>query len=227
MTVSAALVELGEHNSWAAVWWAYAALYHGLSDAALAQAARWLRRVDRPAAARAAALMLRADIESKIAAYAGKEPPTQTQRQLLEEATLQAPIGPLRTSGLRMRTRPPGTQAQHENMRRWLSPSWTGNPPATPSIPRLPEKPRQATTRAGARNASLGLSRITPVRRGRTGFGSRRRHAQPERFTPHFRPKAQPRAARRRARSGGRDSRTEPSHPPTSRLGAIVCPGGA
>jgi len=68
MVIAYALVELGEDRSWASVWWAYGALHHEMSAEALDTALEFLDRVDHPAEARAAALMLRAEIKDAQAA---------------------------------------------------------------------------------------------------------------------------------------------------------------
>lgn len=94
MAISGALVELGEDRSWASVWWAYGAVHHDLSDEALARALDLLARVDRSGSARAAALMLRAEIESTQAIQAGGSPDPRQQADLLSEAVAVAPTWP-------------------------------------------------------------------------------------------------------------------------------------
>jgi hypothetical protein len=86
MVIAAALLELGERRSWASVWWAYGALHHELSDEALARADELLGDVEGPDEARAAALMLRAEIRFTQAVYAGSRPAPDEQRRLLEQA---------------------------------------------------------------------------------------------------------------------------------------------
>jgi hypothetical protein len=94
MVIASALVELGEARSWASVWWAYGALHYDMSDDALDRALELLARVDRPAAARAAALMLRAEVKYAQAAYAQVDPSHIEQRALLDEAVSMAPNWP-------------------------------------------------------------------------------------------------------------------------------------
>jgi hypothetical protein len=94
MIIAAALVELGEDRSWASVWWAYGALHYELSDEALDRALELLARVDRPANARAAALMLRAEIKYTQAAYSRSDPSPIEQRALLDQAVSLAPEWP-------------------------------------------------------------------------------------------------------------------------------------
>lgn len=94
MTVAAALMELGERDSWATVWWAYGALNHDLSDAALQSAMETLGDVVRPRLARAAALMLKAQTAYTLAIRSERPPATDEQRQLLEAAFELAPTWP-------------------------------------------------------------------------------------------------------------------------------------
>jgi hypothetical protein len=94
MVVAAALIELGERRSWASVWWAYGALHHELSDEALARAMELLEDVDGSDEARAAALMLRAEIRYTQAVYARSSPSHDEQRRLLEQAVALAPGWP-------------------------------------------------------------------------------------------------------------------------------------
>ncbi len=94
MTIAEALVELGEDRSWASVWWSYGALHHDLSDAALEKSLGLLTRVDRPTSARAAALMLQAEIKYKQAVYAETDPSPTDQRTLLDKAAALAPQWP-------------------------------------------------------------------------------------------------------------------------------------
>ncbi len=76
------------------MWWAYGALHHDLSDEALRRALDLLGRVNDPDEARAAALMLRAEIKGTQAAYADTDPPATEQRSLLHEAVTVAPAWP-------------------------------------------------------------------------------------------------------------------------------------
>lgn len=99
MMIASALVELGEDRSWASVWWAYGALHHDMSDEALNTGLELLGRVDHPVEARAAALMLRAEIKYAQAANAQSDPSPIEQRTLLDEAVSLAPDWP----GLRFR----------------------------------------------------------------------------------------------------------------------------
>ncbi len=94
MTIAAALGELGEDRSWASVWWAYGAVHHDLSDEALARALELLSKVVAPDSARAAALMLRAEIKFSQAVNAGDEPNPREQVELLSEASKLAPDWP-------------------------------------------------------------------------------------------------------------------------------------
>jgi hypothetical protein len=95
MTIAAALAELGEDRSWASVWYAYGALHHDLSDEALERGRELLTRVERPAAARAAALMLLAEVEQQQATYAHEIASPARQRDLLAEAVALAPEWPM------------------------------------------------------------------------------------------------------------------------------------
>jgi hypothetical protein len=94
MTTAETLLERGEARSWASVWWAYGAVHHDLSDEAYAKALDLLAHVQRPDAARAAALMLRAEIESTQAIDAGGSPDARRQAELLSEAVALAPEWP-------------------------------------------------------------------------------------------------------------------------------------
>ncbi len=94
MTIASALAELGEDRSWASVWWAYGAVRHDLSDSALEQAFQLLDRVERPKEARAAALMLRAQVRYSQAVYAEATPDASEQHALLQEAVELAPGWP-------------------------------------------------------------------------------------------------------------------------------------
>lgn len=94
MTICAALMTLGEERSWATVWWAYGATHHDLADEALAGALALLPAVDRSPWARAAALMLQAEIEDQSAAYDGGRADPARQTRLLSEAVQLAPAWP-------------------------------------------------------------------------------------------------------------------------------------
>lgn len=94
MTIAAALLEGGEERSWAAVWWAYGAIHHDLSDEAYARALELLPHVDAMPAARAAALMLQAEIEYTSAVEHGGDPDPARQVELLVEAVGLAPEWP-------------------------------------------------------------------------------------------------------------------------------------
>lgn len=94
MIVADALIACGEDRSWASVWWAYAALHYDMSDEALERAAELLARVDRPSEARAAGLMLRAEIQMTQSAYASTSPSSAEQHLLLAEAVSLAPQWP-------------------------------------------------------------------------------------------------------------------------------------
>lgn len=94
MSIAEELLERGEDRSWASVWWAYGALHHDLSDEAYARALDFLARVDRPTEARAAALMLMAEIESTQAIEAGGSPDARRQAELLSVAVALAPSWP-------------------------------------------------------------------------------------------------------------------------------------
>jgi hypothetical protein len=94
MVMAAALEALGEDRSWASVWWAYGAIHYDMSDEALDRALDLLSRVDRSDDARAAAIMLRAEILQSKAIYASVEPSIQEQFELLEEAVSLAPEWP-------------------------------------------------------------------------------------------------------------------------------------
>ena len=94
MIVAEAMLSCGQDRSWASVWWAYAALHHDMSDEALQRALDLLARVDTPSDARAAALMLQAEIKMTQAAYASADLSPAEQRSLLEEAVLLAPAWP-------------------------------------------------------------------------------------------------------------------------------------
>jgi hypothetical protein len=92
--IASGLLDLGEDRSWASVWLAYRALHHEMSDQALARALEFLLRVDHPAEARAAALMLIAEITNTRAVYAQTDPSHGEQRALLAEAVTLAPDWP-------------------------------------------------------------------------------------------------------------------------------------
>lgn len=86
MTIAAALAELGEDRSWASVWWAYGAIHHDLSDEAYERALEMLAKVDASDEARAAALMLRAEIKFTQTVQSEAEPDSREQVELLSEA---------------------------------------------------------------------------------------------------------------------------------------------
>jgi hypothetical protein len=94
MIVADALIACGHHRSWASVWWAYAAVHYDMSDEALERAWGLLAAVDAPTEARAAALMLQAEIKMTQAAYASADPAPAEQHALLEEAASLAPEWP-------------------------------------------------------------------------------------------------------------------------------------
>lgn len=94
MTIAAALVDLGEDRSWASVFWAYGAAHHDLSDEACERALELLTRVDASDEARAAALLLRAEIEFTQAVQREADPDPRRQLELLAEATRLAPHWP-------------------------------------------------------------------------------------------------------------------------------------
>lgn len=94
MALADDLIGDGEGSSWASVWWAYGAVHHDLSNEAYARALELLSRVDRPDEARAAALMLTAEIESTQAFEAGDTPDPVRQTELLCEARSIAPSWP-------------------------------------------------------------------------------------------------------------------------------------
>lgn len=94
MTISAALGELGEDRTWASVWWAYGAIHYDLSDEALRQALDLLVKVDASPEARAAALMLWAEIKLTQAIHSDSEPDQQEQTTALAEAVALAPMWP-------------------------------------------------------------------------------------------------------------------------------------
>lgn len=86
MTIAGALAELGEDHSWASVWWAYGAIHHDLSDEAYERALEMLAKVDASQEARAASLMLRAEIRFTQAVGSGAEPESREQVELLSKA---------------------------------------------------------------------------------------------------------------------------------------------
>jgi hypothetical protein len=94
MIIAEALVRCGQGQSWASVWWAYAALHYDMSDEALHKALGLLARVDTPGEARAAALMLQAEIKMTQATYMSADPSSREQRSLLEDAVSLAPEWP-------------------------------------------------------------------------------------------------------------------------------------
>ena len=94
MAAADALIARGEDRSWASVWWAYAALHHDMSDEALARAFDLLARVETTSEARAAALMLQAEIRMAQAAYAAEDPAAEEQQSLLEKAVALMPDWP-------------------------------------------------------------------------------------------------------------------------------------
>jgi len=94
MTIANALIALGEDRSWATVWWAYGAIHHDLSDESYQRALKLLEKVNRSSQARAAGLMLRAEIESTSAIEQGDSPEPQRQLTLLAEAVTLAPDWP-------------------------------------------------------------------------------------------------------------------------------------
>lgn len=94
MTIAAALGELGEDQSWASVWWAYGVIHHDLSDDGFKRALELLVRVNRSPEARAAALMLHAEIKFTQTIYRDAEPDQHEQIKLLGEAATLAPDWP-------------------------------------------------------------------------------------------------------------------------------------
>jgi len=91
MIVADALIASGQDRTWASVWWGYAALHYDMSDDALRRAAHLLRDVDGPREARAAALMLRAEIMMTQASYGLVSPSPSEERSLLEVAVSLEP----------------------------------------------------------------------------------------------------------------------------------------
>ena len=94
MTVASALLGYGQDRSWASVWWAYGALHHDMSEESLERALDLLARVDTPNEARAAALMLQAEIKMTQAAYSSSDPSPAEQQSLLDDAVSRAPDWP-------------------------------------------------------------------------------------------------------------------------------------
>lgn len=94
MALSDALIDKGEEDSWASVWWAYGAIHTILSDEACERALDLLTKVDRSEPARAAALMLTAEIEFTSALQSGHELDPERQLQLLAQAVELAPRWP-------------------------------------------------------------------------------------------------------------------------------------
>lgn len=94
MALADQLVTDGEDRSWASVWWAYGAVHYDLRDEAYDRALELLARVDRSEEARAAALMLTAEIESTSATDHGRSPDPVRQVELLGAAIAIAPDWP-------------------------------------------------------------------------------------------------------------------------------------
>lgn len=94
MTITRALVELGEGRSWASVWFAYGALHHDLSNEAFNRALELLEQVEAPAECKAAALMLDAEIRYSLAVYDETEPSHTDQIERLAEAVGLVPTWP-------------------------------------------------------------------------------------------------------------------------------------
>jgi hypothetical protein len=94
MTVSWALAELGEDRSWASVWWAYGAVHHDLSDEAFERALTLLAKVDASPEARAAALMLWAEIRFTQTTYSDADVDRDEQVKVLTEAASLVPTWP-------------------------------------------------------------------------------------------------------------------------------------
>lgn len=122
MAVSDALIARGEDRSWASVWWAYAALHYDMSDEALERAFDLLARVETPSEARAAALMLQAEIRMTQAAYAAEDPAAEEQQSLLEEAVALVPDWPSLRLRLARAYKADGQESQAaDNARRALA----------------------------------------------------------------------------------------------------------
>jgi tetratricopeptide (TPR) repeat protein len=94
MIIADALVALGEDRSWASVWWAYGVIHHDLSDSSYKRALELLEKVDRSSESCAAALMLRAEIESTRAIERADSPEPRRQFELLSQAVDLAPDWP-------------------------------------------------------------------------------------------------------------------------------------
>jgi hypothetical protein len=131
MALAAELLERGEERSWAPVWWAYGAIHHELTDEAYARALELLSHVDASPAARAAALMLQAEIESTSAIEHGGEPDPQRQAELLRAATELEPEWPalrLRLAQALHRTDPAAAREQARVAAAKLQRPATGDP---------------------------------------------------------------------------------------------------
>lgn len=94
MQLSRDLIERGNSNSWASVWWAYGALNFDLSDEAWDEALRLLSRVDHPPEAQGAAKMLTAAVEATISIYSGAAADPERQVALHKEALSFCPDWP-------------------------------------------------------------------------------------------------------------------------------------
>lgn len=94
MLVSDALIELGEADSWASVWWSYGAVHYDLTDEAYARAIDLLAGVVRSAAARAAALVLRAEVAFTAANEQRRPQDIPAQIEMLREAAALRPDWP-------------------------------------------------------------------------------------------------------------------------------------
>jgi hypothetical protein len=122
MAAADTLIARGEDRSWASVWWAYAALHYDMSDEALARAFDLLARVKTPSEARAAALMLQAEIRMTQAAYAGEDPSASEQQSLLEKAVGIVPDWPSLRLRLARANKANGQESQAaDNARRALT----------------------------------------------------------------------------------------------------------
>ncbi|MFT4049169.1 MAG: hypothetical protein QM648_04940 [Solirubrobacterales bacterium] len=85
MKLAEELIARGETDTWASVWWAYGAIHYDLGDEALEAALGKLATVSEPVGARAAALLLTAEIESTIAIQFGGRPEAERQLSFLAQ----------------------------------------------------------------------------------------------------------------------------------------------
>jgi hypothetical protein len=93
MSFADAMMELGEADSWAAIWWSYGAIQAGALEE-LERAQALLREVRRSSSARAAALMLIPEVAEAAVTHGAPALDAASERALVDEAWSLEPTWP-------------------------------------------------------------------------------------------------------------------------------------